>query len=44
MTSIHDLGNQLAAALGMAPRALAYIADDLAKAGMIGNGGAIIPH
>lgn len=36
-TTISELANQLAEALGMAPRALAYAADDLGRAGMIGQ-------
>lgn len=34
-TTIRDLGDQLATALGMSTRALAYVADDLNRAGMI---------
>ncbi len=36
-TTISELANQLAEALGMAPRALAYVANDLGRAGMIGQ-------
>ena len=36
-TTISNLADQLAEALGMAPRALAYIVDDLSSAGMIGQ-------
>ena len=36
-TTISEFANQLAEALGMAPRALAYVADDLGRAGMIGQ-------
>ena len=36
-TTIRDLGDQLATAFGMAPRALAYVGDDLGRAGMIGQ-------
>ena len=36
-TTISELANQLAEAFGMAPRALGYVADDLGRAGMIGQ-------
>ncbi len=36
-TTISELANQLAEAFGMAPRALAYVADDLGRAGMVGQ-------
>ena len=36
-TTILDLTNQLAKALGMSARALTYVADDLSRAGMIGQ-------
>ncbi len=36
-TTISELTTRLAEALGMSPRALAYVADDLGRAGMIGQ-------